>query len=313
MIVALYGRVPWYGYDTPAELMTWHVAETLIELDFAVQQRRLRAWSQAAGRVQPVRRELQDLETNRTLDSRSTDVPKEVEKLMGLNMERFLRSVILPQGDFAAFLRAKEKEQGKLLEELTGIHVYSELSELDCSCSRESQEALEKLHKQLGTLPLLEEETLRVLQQRLDGYMQQRPKLKDEEQRLHGASVWLCQLRESRTTFSRLEQEIATAQQALEVFALQRQRLQKHQQLQLFQSQWQALQKQAKQNKFTHQPMQNDLSVKQQEVHHLEENTQQDQKCLQEQPYQQLAEPIRLALEVDAQIRTKQVLWESRQ
>ena len=224
---------------------------------------------------------------------------------MGLNMERFLRSVILPQGDFAAFLRAKEKEQGKLLEELTGIHVYSELSELDCSCSRESQEALEKLHKQLGTLPLLEEEILRVLQQR--------PKLKDEEQRLHGAPVWLCQLRESRTTFSRLEQEIATAQQALEVFALQRQRLQKHQQLQLFQSQWQALQKQAKQNKFTHQPMQNDLSVKQQEVHHLEENTQQDQKCLQEQPYQQLAEPIRLALEVDAQIRTKQVLWESRQ
>jgi hypothetical protein len=143
--------------------------------------------------------------------------------------------------------------------------------------------------------------------------MQQRQKLKDEERRLHGAPVWLCQLRESRTTFSRLEQEIATAQQALEVFALQRQRLQKHQQLQLFQSQWQALQKQAKQNKFTHQPMQNDLSVKQQEVHHLEENTQQDQKCLQEQPYQQLAEPIRLALEVDAQIRTKQVLWESRQ
>ena len=36
MIVALYGRVPRYGHNTPTELMTRHTAETLIELDFAV-------------------------------------------------------------------------------------------------------------------------------------------------------------------------------------------------------------------------------------------------------------------------------------
>merc|ERR1711965_764747 len=119
MIVALYGRVPRYGHNTPTELMTRHTAETLIELDFAVQQGRFRArWNlrrargQSTGRVQPARHELQNLETNQTLDLRSSDVPKEVEKLTGLNMERFLRSVILPQGDFAAFLRAKEKERG---------------------------------------------------------------------------------------------------------------------------------------------------------------------------------------------------------
>ena len=67
-------------------------------------------------------------------------------------MERFLRSVILPQGDFAALLRAKEKERGELLEELTGLHVYSELSELAFSCGRESRK-VGKLQQQLGTLP----------------------------------------------------------------------------------------------------------------------------------------------------------------
>ncbi|MEC8255118.1 MAG: AAA family ATPase, partial [SAR324 cluster bacterium] len=254
MIVALYGRVPRYGHNTPTELMTRHTAETLIELDFAVQQGRFRArWNlrrargQATGRIQPARHELQNLETNQTLDLRSSDVPKEIEKLTGLNMERFLRSVILPQGDFAAFLRAKEKERGELLEELTGLHVYSELSELAFSCSRESREVLEKLQQQLGTLPLLEEEALRTLRQRLDEYMQPRPTLQATEQRLQGELRWLRQLRESRATCSRLEQEIVAAQQALAAFAPQQQRLQRHHQLQPFQPQWQSQQKQAKQ------------------------------------------------------------------
>ncbi len=325
MIVALYGRVPRYGHNTPTELMTRHTAETLIELDFAVQQGRFRArWNlrrargQATGRVQPARHELQNLETNQTLDLRSSDVPKEVEKLTGLNMERFLRSVILPQGDFAAFLRAKEKERGELLEELTGLHVYSELSELAFSCSRESREALEKLQQQLGTLPLLEEEALRTLRQRLDEYMQQRPKLQATEQRLQGELGWLRQLRESRATCSRLEQEIAAAQQALEAFAPQQQRLQRHHQLQPFQPQWQSQQKQAKQleqQQFNQQRIREELGIKQKEVQQLEVSAQQDQERLQDQEkqYQQLMEPIRLALEVDAQIQTQQVRWESRQ
>ena len=325
MIVALYGRVPRYGHNTPTELMTRHTAETLIELDFAVQQGRFRArWNlrrargQATGRVQPARHELQNLDTNQTLDLRSSDVPKEVEKLTGLNMERFLRSVILPQGDFAAFLRAKEKERGELLEELTGLHVYSELSELAFSCSRESREALEKLQQQLGTLPLLEEEALRTLRQRLDEYMQQRPKLQATEQRLQGELGWLRQLRESRATCSRLEQEIAAAQQALAAFAPQQQRLQRHHQLQPFQPQWQSQQKQAKQleqQQFNQQRMREELGIKQQEVQQLEVSAKQDQERLQDQEkqYQQLIEPIRLALEVDAQIQTQQVRWESRQ
>ncbi|MGB0807568.1 MAG: AAA family ATPase [bacterium] len=325
MIVALYGRVPRYGHNTPTELMTRHTAETLIELDFAVQQGCFRArWNlrrargQATGRVQPARHELQNLDTNQTLDLRSSDVPKEVEKLTGLNMERFLRSVILPQGDFAAFLRAKEKERGELLEELTGLHVYSELSELAFSCSRESREALEKLQQQLGTLPLLEEEALRTLRQRLDEYMQQRPKLQATEQRLQGELGWLRQLRESRATCSRLEQEIVAAQQALAAFAPQQQRLQRHHQLQPFQPQWQSQQKQAKQleqQQFNQQRMREELGIKQKEVQRLEVSAQQDQARLQDQEkqYQQLMEPIRLALEVDAQIQTQQVRWESRQ
>ena len=43
--------------------------------------------------------------------------------------------------------------------------------------------------------------------------------------------------------------------------------------------------------------MREDLNLKQQEVQQLEVYAQQEQNRLQEQRYQQLAEPIRLALE----------------
>ncbi|MEK9973890.1 MAG: SbcC/MukB-like Walker B domain-containing protein, partial [Deltaproteobacteria bacterium] len=125
-------------------------------------------------------------------------------------------------------------------------------------------------------------------------------------------------LRESRATCSRLEQEIVAAQQALEAFAPQQQRLQRHHQLQPFQPQWQSQQKQAKQleqQQFNQQRMREELGTKQKEVQQLEVSAQQDQERLQDQEkqYQQLMEPIRLALEVDAQIQTQQVRWESRQ
>ena len=59
--------------------------------------------------------------------------------------------------------------------------------------------------------------------------------------------------------------------------------------------------------------MREDLNLKQQEVQQLEVYAQQEQNRLQEQRYQQLAEPIRLALEKDIQIQNQQVRWESRQ
>ena len=74
----------------------------------------------------------------------------------------------------------------------------------------------------------MEEEALRALRQRLDEYLQQRPKLQAE-------LGWLRQLGASRATCSRLEQEVATAQQAIAAFAPKQQRLQRHHQLQPFQ------------------------------------------------------------------------------
>lgn len=54
-------------------------------------------------------------------------VSKVVESILGLDFNAFNRSVMLAQGDFAAFLKAKPEERRGILEATTGIGVYDQL------------------------------------------------------------------------------------------------------------------------------------------------------------------------------------------
>ena len=54
-------------------------------------------------------------------------VSKVIESILGLDFNAFNRSVMLAQGDFAAFLRAKPEERRGILEATTGIGVYDQL------------------------------------------------------------------------------------------------------------------------------------------------------------------------------------------
>lgn len=61
------------------------------------------------------------------LDLKKTEVPAENERNIGLNFDQFVKAIILAQGDFSAFLKAKGDERGRLLEQITGSWVYREL------------------------------------------------------------------------------------------------------------------------------------------------------------------------------------------
>ncbi|MFE3444503.1 AAA family ATPase [Nocardia sp. NPDC059180] len=50
--------------------------------------------------------------------SRIPDIGDEVKRLLGMSAEQFFQVVLLPQGDFARFLRADNEEREKLLEKL---------------------------------------------------------------------------------------------------------------------------------------------------------------------------------------------------
>ncbi|HEY5335799.1 MAG TPA: SMC family ATPase, partial [Mycobacteriales bacterium] len=54
----------------------------------------------------------------RTVSTRPDEVGAELEQLLGMNADQFWQVVLLPQGQFAEFLRAGAKERGALLETL---------------------------------------------------------------------------------------------------------------------------------------------------------------------------------------------------
>ena len=60
-------------------------------------------------------------------DTSEMSVSKVIESILGLDFNAFNRSVMLAQGDFAAFLRAKPEERRGILEATTGIGVYDQL------------------------------------------------------------------------------------------------------------------------------------------------------------------------------------------
>ncbi len=56
------------------------------------------------------------------------DFPKKNEELIGLSYEQFIKSIVLAQGAFDQFLKARASERSKMLEQLTGTEIYRQLS-----------------------------------------------------------------------------------------------------------------------------------------------------------------------------------------
>lgn len=79
------------------------------------------------------------------LDLKKTEVPVTNEKNIGLNFDQFIKAIILAQGDFSAFLKAKGDERGKLLEQITGSWIYRELGKAAFGKNRQFGQELENL------------------------------------------------------------------------------------------------------------------------------------------------------------------------
>ncbi len=87
-------------------------------------------WSISTARTGNLREydmEIIDEATGAILDLRKSDVPGKNEELIGLNYNQFIKSVLLAQGEFAQFLKAKKDERGELLEKITGTGIYRQL------------------------------------------------------------------------------------------------------------------------------------------------------------------------------------------
>ncbi len=141
------------------QLMTHHTQDCLAEVEFAVNGAVYRAfWAQRKAaktqRLQAPTVELADSE-GKILASKITDKKRLIEELTGLDFNRFTKSMLLSQGQFAAFLNASDSERAGLLEKLTGTEVYGQISERIYLRHKEEQDAVTQLKYRLEGVELL--------------------------------------------------------------------------------------------------------------------------------------------------------------
>ncbi|RMW97597.1 hypothetical protein EBQ26_07985 [Allofranklinella schreckenbergeri] len=164
--LALYGQTPRLDKITKGsnDVMARHTGECFAEVTFETPAGRWRChWSQRRahrkpdGELQAPRHELSSADDGRILASSVRDVAAEVERLTGLDYERFTRAMLLSQGAFDAFLNAPPDKRAPLLEQLTGTALYSHISMRVHERHSQEQHTLAELQAQLHHFAPLDE------------------------------------------------------------------------------------------------------------------------------------------------------------
>ncbi|MBD1577199.1 AAA family ATPase [Vibrio sp. S11_S32] len=167
--LALYHQTPRLGLISTSsnEIMTRGTAECLSEVEFEVKGIAYRAfWSmrrsrgKADGNLQSAVVELAEVASGKILASQIKRKDSVMKSLTGLDFSRFTKSMMLSQGQFSAFLNAKESERAELLEELTGTEIYGDISEKVHEHFTAAKQRLSELESQAKGVQLLTEEQI---------------------------------------------------------------------------------------------------------------------------------------------------------
>lgn len=181
--LALYGQTPRLGKITKSDndIMSRHSGECMAEVVFSVDPSQVNAeagtggaqgpkqyrayWYQHRARrkagepLQSAKHELSNAQTGEVLEEKVSQVPPRIEALTGLDFNRFTRSMMLAQGQFAAFLNADEGERSALLEQMTGTEIYAQISQQTHARNKQEQDILQQLKRDLGGIaPLADDE-----------------------------------------------------------------------------------------------------------------------------------------------------------
>ncbi len=174
--IALYHRVPRFNQSNIKagleDIISYGASSALVNLTFENKGKRYEAhWSmrikskngkRLSNSLEEVR--IKDLSEGRILAEKKREVAAKIEEIIQLNYKQFLRSVMLAQGEFAAFLSAGAKEKGNLLEQITGEEIYKIIGEKVQQRKEKEKAELEKLKQKINTEDLLDEEQSKILE-----------------------------------------------------------------------------------------------------------------------------------------------------
>ena len=232
--LALYGRTPRLARIGKAgnEIMSRHSGTCHAEITFSTRTGRYRShWSQhrarrkAGGELQNPKHELADAESGELLATGLKDVAAAIERLTGMDYQRFTRAMLLAQGDFAAFLRAAPDERAPLLEQITGTEIYSRISIAVHERLRDALEQQRQLATETAGITPLDAATHTALTQESAALQKQLAALTTRQQQTAAALARAQNIAELTAELARLDEQHTAHQAALARFAPERERL----------------------------------------------------------------------------------------
>ena len=155
--------------------MSRQTGECFAEVTFETQKGCFRChWSQrrahkkSYGELQPPKHEIANAESGEIFESKISGVADQIEAATGMDFDRFTRSMLLAQGGFAAFLQAAPDERAPILEQITGMEIYTQISMRVHKRHNEEREKLNSLQSQITGIMILEPDKENEIQCELD-------------------------------------------------------------------------------------------------------------------------------------------------
>lgn len=135
---ALYGKVPRLGGQNLDQFISLGAARASVLFEFDMRGDRYRV-VRSMPRSGPKKAQLEQVSegTQRALADGVDAVSDKLKSLLGLDYNAFIQSVLLPQGEFARFLKSTSGEQQKILRELLRLGVYERMRDRAAAQARE--------------------------------------------------------------------------------------------------------------------------------------------------------------------------------
>lgn len=211
--LALYGQTPRLGKITQTnnEVMSKHTADCYSLLHFETkgiqyyarfEQRK--AKNNPNGKLQDVERSIAKEKPDSIICRKKTEINEEIIRITGMDFPRFTRSILLAQGAFDSFLKARDEEKSMLLEQITGTEIYSEISQTIYQRAKSEKEKKERLILLTNNTSLLPPEEIEKLKNRQETHNQELATINQQLSQIRTFILWHNQMQE-------LQEKIDTA------------------------------------------------------------------------------------------------------